>query len=123
MASFQSIIIYTALAILIILLIIVSINLHYAKTNVKWPPIIGNCPDYWYDEGTNGSKCVINNDNVNLGTATSPMDFSGNAYTGKNGNCVKYQWANSKSVSWDGITYGVENPCIEARSNILSRET
>ena len=32
-------------------------------------------------------------------------------FTGSNGTCAKYSWANKCDVSWDGITYGVENPC------------
>ena len=48
----------------------------------------------------------------NIGLATSPMDFSLPAYSGSNGPCVKFTWANTNKVSWDGITYGVPNPCI-----------
>lgn len=39
------------------------------------------------------------------------MDFTTSEFTGQNGLCAKYTWANNCGVSWDGITYGVSNPC------------
>jgi len=117
MPTFQNIVIYTSVTLLIIILIIVAINIHNAKKNTKWPPMVSDCPDYWYDEGTGGSKCTINSDDVNLGTATSPMDFSTGTFTGVNKNCTRYMWARSKGVSWDGLTYGVANPCVTKKVN------
>jgi hypothetical protein len=32
-------------------------------------------------------------------------------YSGEDGLCNKYNWANTCGVTWDGITYGVKNPC------------
>lgn len=114
--SFQSIAIYISLTILIILLIIIAINMNNAKNSMKWPPLVGECPDYWFDAGENGSKCTVNVNDTNLGSATSPMNFNVSPYSGARGNCSKYRWAISKGVSWDGITYGVENPCITKTS-------
>ena len=39
------------------------------------------------------------------------MNFNNAPYTGTTGACAKYNWANNCGVSWDGITYGVNNPC------------
>jgi len=111
MPTFQNIVIYISVTLLIIILIMIAINIHNAKKSTRWPPMVSNCPDYWYDEGANGSKCTINSNDVNLGTATSPMDFSASTFTGVNGGCKRYTWAKSKGVSWDGVTYGVSNPC------------
>lgn len=113
MPTFQNIVIYTSVTLLIIILIIVAINIHSAKKAAKWPPVVSDCPDYWSDNGTGGSKCTINDNNVNLGKATSPMDFSLSTYTGANQNCNRYKWALSNDVSWDGLTYGVQNPCAQ----------
>ena len=79
----------------------------------QWPPLIPQCPDYWFMDPS--SNCV----NIrNLGTCSPQsgkkhliMNFNTPAYTGSNGNCAKYTWANNCNVSWDGITYGVNNPC------------
>ena len=113
MPTFQDSVIYTSVTLLIIILVIVAINIHLDKKNAKWPPVVSDCPDYWYDNGTGGSKCTINVDNINLGKATSPMDFSTSTYTGPNQNCNRYRWALSNNVSWDGITYGIQNPCTK----------
>jgi len=113
MASFQTIISITALVVLIIVLIIIAVTLYRGQQKQVWPPVLGDCPDYWVDTSGNGGNCV----NVkNLGTCTSTdgkpyaMNFSGPAYTGSDGTCAKYKWATKCGVTWDGITYGVPIP-------------
>ena len=113
MASFQTITLITAIVILLILLIVIGININTAQSSAPWPPVVGECPDYWLDIGVNGSQCVVNANRTNQGNARSPMDFSGSTYQGSGGACAKYTWANTNNVSWDGITYGVQNPCIK----------
>jgi hypothetical protein len=113
MASFQKIILIVALIILILCLVFIGVTLGYSKNNTQWPPLIPQCPDYWFMDPS--SNCV----NIrNLGTCSPQsgkkhliMNFNTPAYTGSNGNCAKYTWANNCNVSWDGITYGVNNPC------------
>ena len=44
------------------------------------------------------------------------MDFSGTTFTGTDGLCNKKNWATNcsdpnNSVTWDGVTYGVVDPC------------
>jgi hypothetical protein len=113
MASFQGIVIILAIILLIIILILIGLLMAKSKNTEQWPPLIGACPDYWVDTSGNGANCV----NVkNLGKciiANDPetMDFSTSEYTGDQGLCNKYTWATGCDVSWDGITYGVPNPC------------
>lgn len=117
--SFQQIAIYIGVVILIILLIIIAINMNSAVKTSKWPPVIGDCPDYWYDAGSGGSKCTVNVDNVNRGNFEGgEVNFSRAPYTSNRGECAKYRWATENTVSWDGITYGRENPCITVSKNI-----
>jgi hypothetical protein len=116
--TFQSIVVIASIIILTIALIVIGISLKMAKTDVSWPPLIGDCPDYWLDRGEGGSDCVVNQQGANQGTATSPMNFSVSPYNGSNGNCQKYRWATNNNVSWDGITYGVQNPCVTSDSTI-----
>jgi len=107
MEKFQRIIIKFAVVLLIISLILIVILMNNNTKPEQWPPLIGDCPDYWVDTSGNGSNCV----NVkNLGKCTS-MDFTIPCFTGSQGLCYKYKWANKCGVSWDGITYGVENSC------------
>ena len=120
MEGFQKIILTIAVIILVLSLIFMGIILNKAKGSEEWPPIVPACPDWWILDGSgNKSTCVNVKD---LGTcatkstdnAHQKMDFNLPAFTGSNGsnaNCAKYSWANKCKVSWDGITYGVPNPC------------
>ena len=109
MQSFQRNLIILSFVLLIAILILVAISLYKNNSSQVWPPVIGDCPDYWIDMSGNGSKCV----NVQkLGTCESKtMNFSISPYTGSNGLCQKYNWASNCGLTWDGITSGVINPC------------
>ena len=39
------------------------------------------------------------------------MNFDQAPFNGTDGNCAKFKWANKCGLTWDGITYGVSNPC------------
>lgn len=115
MQSFQKFVLFAAVIILIIALVIIGIALSYSK-DPTWPPLIADCPDYWQIDGSgNNTTCT----NVqNLGTCPAQtgqphlvMNFNSSNFTGSNGLCAKYSWATNCGVSWDGITYGVDNPC------------
>jgi len=108
--NFQKSVLLIATILLIIFLILVGIVLVNSKNSKTWPPLIGECPDYWIDTSGNGAKC----ENVySLGKSgtPSPMDFSVAPYIGTRGLCKKYEWAMTNNISWDGITYSVNNPC------------
>jgi len=125
MEGFQRIVLYSAIIILILILLLIGVGLSFAKKE-SWPPMVPSCPDYWTIDGSgNDAKCV----NIKkLGTGCTaaanspdPKDQSGNyykinfnkaPYNGAQGACNKYKWAHDTcKVSWDGITYGVNNPC------------
>jgi hypothetical protein len=110
MEGFQKTVLITALVILLIVLLVIGIVLLAAKANAVWPPLVPNCPDWWISDGSgNASKCL---NPKNLGTCdVKSMSFSGPVYTGDNGACAKATWANKCKVAWDGITYGVTDPC------------
>ena len=116
--NFQRSALYIMFGILIVLLIIIAYNMHNALKNAKWPPIIGDCPDYWFDDGKNGSKCTVNSNNVNRGRFEGEvMNFAAAPYNTSRGLCAKYRWSTTNDVSWDGITYGRENnPCITKKT-------
>jgi hypothetical protein len=113
--NFQKIVLLIAVILLIIALIFIGYSLGQAKADETWPPIIGECPDYWVDISGNGAMCVNVN---NLGTCNIPsegnlnsMDFSNSYFNSSDGLCAKYKWANGCDVTWDGITSGIANPC------------
>ena len=115
MEGFQKTILFVAIIILIIALVMIGMSLSYAKKK-QWPPMVSECPDYWLIDGSgNNAKCINVKD---LGTCEKPsgqnhivMNFNEAPYTGTQGNCNKYNWATRCGISWDGITYGVSNPC------------
>ena len=115
--NFQKIVLIMAIVLLIIILVAIGVTLSKSRREENWPPIVGECPDYWVDMSGNGEACVNSN---SLGRCNIPNDANANAnamnfnqapFTGDNGNCSKYRWATSCKVTWDGITSGVKNPC------------
>ncbi len=116
MEGFQKTVLYIAIFILIIALIFIGIALYYSSNSQPWPPIVPTCPDYWNMDGTENKPTCVNI--KDLGTCPAKagekhltMDFNIPAFSGDNSACAKYTWAKKCNVSWDGITYGVNNPC------------
>ena len=115
MEAFQKIVLFAAIIMLIIALVFIGMALTYA-TDQEWPPMTPECPDYWMIDGSgNNANCINVKD---LGTCSPQsgqkhltMNFSGPAFSGSNEACAKYTWAKKCGLSWDGITYGVDNPC------------
>ena len=115
MNGFQKIVLYSAIILLLIILIFIGLALKNNQKN-SWPPMVPECPDYWISDGSgNNSSCI---DIKDLGTCPPQsgnkhlvMNFNTPAFTGTNSACAKYTWANKCGVSWDGINYGVSNPC------------
>jgi hypothetical protein len=107
MPSFQIIVLILAVIILIVALSFIGVSLKNSNKKTSWPPLVADCPDYWTVDVVGSStvcrnvkdlgKCKSLNDN--------PKDFTGLTA------CQKYTWADSCDVAWDGITYGVKNPC------------
>jgi hypothetical protein len=117
-SNFNKIVVTISCILFIILMVLIYyklLNFKAKNTAAQWPPVVSNCPDYWQDNGHNGSDCV----NVkNLGTCPAAqgkrhlqMNFTGTDYTGSMGACNKYNWANSCGVFWEGVNYGTTNPC------------
>ena len=101
MASFQKIVGYTAIFMFIILMIVLSILMVQAKTNTKYPPQIGACPDYWQKDASSGKCLNVQNLGINC---PSPADFSTPEYLGADGLKNKCNFAKNCSIEWDGIT-------------------
>jgi hypothetical protein len=116
MEGFQKIVLFSAIIILIIALVIIGVALAYSTNQQEWPPMTPECPDYWIMDGSgNNSTCTNVKD---LGTCPPNgsdkhlvMNFNGPLFTGSNGDCMKYRFSTNCGLSWDGITYGVNNPC------------
>ena len=112
---FQKIVLTIAIILLLVILVVIGLVLSKASVQENWPPIVGECPDYWVDMTGNGEACFNRH---NLGRCNVPsvqnkntMNFNQSPFTGDNGTCAKYNWAKNCQVTWDGITSGVSNPC------------
>lgn len=115
MEGFQKFILFAAIIILTITLIVIGVALSSAS-DTTWPPMTPDCPDYWIIDGSGNNATCINVKDLGTcppqsGNKHLNMNFNDNAFTGSNGLCAKYTWAKKCNVSWDGITYGVNNPC------------
>lgn len=116
--NFQQIVLTIAIIFLIVVLVTIGLILSKASKSEAWPPMVGDCPDYWVDVSGNGAACInthsLGKCNIPSGKNTSPMDFTKPPFNGSDSNCAKYKWANACGVTWDGITSGVKNPCVSS---------
>jgi len=115
MEDFQKFVLFAAIIILMIALIFIGVALKQS-VNQDWPPMVPYCPDYWLIDGFGNDTTCINIKDLGTcppksGDKHLKMNFNNSAFTGSNEMCAKYLWAKKCGVSWDGITYGVQNPC------------
>ena len=117
MAIFQKSVFTIVRIIFVITIIVIIVALRNSSSKTTWPPILGDCPDFWTDLSGNGAQCVNVKDlgtcNSNLGpSGHAEMDFSVSPYTGSTGLCAKFNWANNCGLVWDGINSGNgTDPC------------
>ena len=122
--NFQSIVMMVAIIILIITLSMIGVALSNLNSEVKYPPVIGDCPDYWSIEtrpidisdpnGETGLFCK-NDKPVDINNSTTEcneLNSSNSLYKGIGGLCEKRKWADRCDVTWDGVT---NNP--DAKNN------
>ena len=100
MASFQTIVSYTAIFMFLLLMLVLSILMSQAKKNTKFPPQVGACPDYWQKDASTGKCLNVKNLGINC---PSPADFNNPRFSGPDGNINKCTFAKNCSVEWDGI--------------------
>lgn len=117
MEGFQKFVLITAIIILIITLVVIGVALSKNYSSVPWPPVLPECPDYWILDGSGSNAVCVNVKDLgtckSLGNKHQTMNFNSSAFTGSQGACNKYNWATKCNVTWDGITYGVSNPCSQ----------
>jgi hypothetical protein len=115
--SFQKAVLMIAVVFLIVFLVLIGVALKNSSSDAEWPPIVGNCPDFWVDLSGNGSMCFnshhLGKCNIPTQEDKNTMNFNQAPFNGTDGNCAKYKWASTRgcNVTWDGINYGVSNPC------------
>ena len=116
--EFQKLVLIIAIVLLLVILVVIGVMLAKSNADDNWPPVVGECPDYWVDMSGNGEACFNSN---SLGRCNLPgnqnnlntMNFNQAPFTENDGSCAKYNWATACKVTWDGITSGVKNPCTK----------
>jgi len=114
---FQQKVLIIATILLIVILIVVGILLSKSSDNEdnNWPPIVGDCPDFWVDMSGNGEACLntqgLGTCNLPSSTNKNTKNFNEAPFNGEDSKCRKYTWAKTCQITWDGITSGVKNPC------------
>lgn len=113
--SFQKTVLTISIIVLILLLVVIGMSLSKSNEDIEWPPVLGACPDYWVDLSGNGGACFNTH---SLGECNKPTtgnkntkNFNQAPFNGTDGTCAKSKWATKCNVTWDGITYGITNPC------------
>ena len=114
--NFQSIVMMVATVILIFALATIGVALSNLNSDIKYPPVIADCPDYWSiskkeadpNNPSQAPEFICNNDKK-LGHDDSVVgcdtfDSSNNIYKGIGGLCAKNQWADKCDITWDGVT-------------------
>lgn len=116
--AFQGFIANIALLILIIALVVIGVILYRAKGNfVADDVVIGECPDYWtMEEDNKGTNYCLNVKNLGKSTCSRKMNFGVAPWSGIDGTCKKYTWANACDLTWDGITNN-PNACAKNPPN------
>ena len=105
MNSFQITVLLISTIILIVILAVIGVSLKNGKMNRNFPPVIGECPDYWENiEDKDKKHYCLNKKNLGVTSCSKKMDFNVYPYTGTNGDCEKKNWANKCNLTWDGIT-------------------
>jgi hypothetical protein len=95
--DFYTIVIISAIVLLILLLTIIGLVVSNANSSATFPASYSSCPDYWiYDETT--KQCTANK--VNIGTLDDPST----KYTPSSNICENLKWSNDNRISWDGVS-------------------
>lgn len=125
MDSFYTIVLFVALAMLLIILIGLGMMLQSQNKSIAFPLYATQCPDGWALDGSNCTVPLVDHPNFpynpeEKNRAEMMVDLSNIVYTGssklytisgKNLNfnpigttCQKRLWTNDYSVSWDGVS-------------------
>ena len=121
MAGFQKVVLYIALAVLILALIIIAAMISVAMKNEKWPPEVATCPPYYTverDTAANTVKCKRDSNMPAIGASvcTEHVLFDG---TRASSNQEKCQWAKDCQIQWDGISAS-DCAAVSASSDLVS---
>ena len=91
----------TIIAILFLILVLLGMWYIFSrgKSDIKFPPVVAQCPDYW--ELNKKNMCI---NNKNLGNGCKKFNPKDPKYQGPQGKIEKCKWSKNCGIVWDGIT-------------------
>ena len=99
--SFQKIMIAIAIILLVLFAMFLFYSLKNSHYNVKFPPRVAQCPNYYGPSSDNKYKCY---DNLNL-TTTPDCKIADNKTT----ITERCSWISECKVGWDGLNSTICN--------------
>ena len=102
--TFQKTVVVIALVMLVLVLVVIGYALYTSKTNDGFPPVLGDCPDYWIANNDGTNNLCLNVKNLGRNECAKTMNFNVFPWLGNDGLCNKSKWARSCDLTWDGIT-------------------
>ena len=129
LGSFNKTVLIVACVLLILGLILIGVFISKNIEKAAYPPVVGDCPDYWDVSYNSVSKKICSSNSINTGTTgTTITKFGGfelscNYYPVSNFTnagtsvddiiCAKHNWAKECNIHWDGITNNSQ-ACVDA---------
>ena len=111
LGSFNKTVLIVACVLLILGLILIGVFISKNIEKAAYPPVVGDCPDYWDVSYNSSNQKICSKNSINTGTGTTascqiyPVDIFSNAGTSVDDIiCAKYTWAKECNIHWDGIT-------------------
>jgi len=102
--TFQKTVLFVATVILLVVLVVVGFALYRSKTSGDFPPVLGDCPDYWIAKTDGSNNLCLNVKNLGRTECPKSMNFNQSPWLGDSGLCNKSKWAKACDLTWDGIT-------------------
>ena len=116
LGSFNKTVLIVACVLLILGLVLIGVFISKNIEKAAYPPVVGDCPDYW-NVGFVGGKKTCSSNSINTGIVgnmvSSPTTacrsypvsmFTDTALSVDDIICKKHKWAKECRIHWDGIT-------------------
>jgi len=119
LGSFNKTVLMVACILLILGLVLIGLFVSKNIEKSAFPPIVGDCPDYWNVGYTTGGATTCSHNSINVGRSsettcrTYPPANTTTIGTSVNDIiCAKHRWAKGCNIHWDGITNNSQ-ACLE----------
>ena len=110
LGNYNKTVLVVASVLLIFGLVIIGFFITSTQKNYTYPPVIGDCPDYWDVGYDTNKKKICTNRSINSGLTSNDCRaypvalFSASGTSDNDIICEKNKWAKRCNIHWDGIT-------------------